>query len=75
MLNNLIFLNQLDFGLTYCSNSDLLSLIKKYKTFNLDKAAFYAAEITLALEYMHSKNVIHRYKLIIKYHKFLSLMI
>jgi serine/threonine protein kinase len=51
---------QLDFGLTYCSNGDLLSLIKKLKKFTVEKATFYAAEITLALEYMHSKNVIHR---------------
>jgi 3-phosphoinositide dependent protein kinase-1 len=49
-----------DFVLTYCSNGDLLSLIKKFKRFDLDKAKFYAAELVDALEYMHSKKVVHR---------------
>lgn len=52
--------DSLYFGLTYCSNGDLLSLIKKETKFSLEKSAFYAAEIVLALEYMHSKKVIHR---------------
>lgn len=52
--------DSLYFGLSYCSNGDLLSLIKKFGKFTIEKSTFYAAEITLALEYMHSKNVIHR---------------
>ena len=49
-----------DFGLTYCSNGDLLSLIKKSTKFSLPMAEFYAAEIVSGLEYMHDKKVIHR---------------
>lgn len=48
------------FGLTYCSNGDLLSLIKKSTKFSLPMAEFYAAEIVSGLEYMHDKKVIHR---------------
>ena len=49
------------FGLSYCSNGDLLSYIKKLKTFSLEKAQFYSAEIVAALEYMHSKMIVHRF--------------
>lgn len=49
-----------DFGLTYCSNGDLLSLIKKSSKFSVPMTEFYAAEIVSGLEYMHEKKVIHR---------------
>ena len=51
----------LDFVLTYCSNGDLLNFIKKFAQYDLEKTRFYTAELVDALEYMHGKNVIHRY--------------
>ena len=46
--------------MSYCSNGDLLSLIKKLKQFSLEQSLFYSAEIVEALEYCHSKKVVHR---------------
>lgn len=48
------------FGLSYCPNGDLLSFIKQHQKLSLNKAKFYSAEIVEALEFMHSKKVIHR---------------
>ncbi len=52
-----------DFGLSYCANGDLLEYIKKYETDFRYKnfAEFYSGEIVDAIEFMHSKNIIHRY--------------
>ncbi|CAF0845092.1 unnamed protein product [Brachionus calyciflorus] len=52
--------DSLYFGLSYCSNGDLLQLIQKNKQLSLEKSQFYTAEITLALEFMHGKKIIHR---------------
>ena len=49
-----------DFGLSYCPNGDLLAYIKKCEHFTQHVTQFYAAEIVEALEFMHSKNIIHR---------------
>lgn len=39
---------------------DLKSLLSVYGYFDEPMAAFYAAEITLALEYLHAHKIIHR---------------
>lgn len=45
----------------YMSGGDLHQLLKKYRNFPEGLAQFYAAEIVLALEYLHEKmNVIYR---------------
>lgn len=49
-----------DFGLSYCSNGDLLDYIKKSQGFSLNRARFYTAEFADALEYMHGKQIVHR---------------
>ncbi|EPZ31456.1 Protein kinase, catalytic domain-containing protein [Rozella allomycis CSF55] len=51
----------LDFVLDYAKNGDLLQLIKNAGKFSVQVARFYAAEILLAIEYMHSRDIIHSY--------------
>ena len=41
-------------------SGELFYHLKQMKTFSEDKAKFYAAEIVLAIEYLHKKNIIHR---------------
>lgn len=43
-----------------CLNSDLYELLKDRKVFDERSARFYAANIFLALEYLHANNVIFR---------------
>lgn len=51
---------RLYFVLTYAKNGELLTKINELKKFTLEMARYYAAEILLALEVLHSKGVIHR---------------
>lgn len=51
---------KLYFVLSYCSNGELLRWIKKLSSFDVECTRFYAAELTAALEYMHSVGIIHR---------------
>jgi serine/threonine protein kinase len=44
----------------YVNGGDLSFLIKKQKIFEETAARFYISELTLALEYLHSLNIIHR---------------
>ncbi|KDR18748.1 serine/threonine-protein kinase greatwall [Zootermopsis nevadensis] len=44
----------------YLVGGDLKSLLSMYGYFDENMAVFYAAEITLALEYLHSHGIIHR---------------
>ncbi len=39
---------------------ELFYLLRKHKKFTEDTARFYAAEILVALEYLHSKKIIYR---------------
>jgi len=39
--------------------------IQELKRFEIDRAVFYAAEITCALQFLHGCNVIYRYLIII----------
>ncbi|CAF0785562.1 unnamed protein product [Adineta ricciae] len=48
------------FGLTYCSNSDLLQHITEADHFDLETVRFYSAELVEALEQLHIRHVIHR---------------
>ncbi|CAH2039692.1 unnamed protein product, partial [Iphiclides podalirius] len=51
---------RLYFVLSYAKNGELLPYINKVGSFELNVAKFYAAELLLALEKMHSKGIIHR---------------
>jgi len=44
----------------FVAGGELFRHLKQERKFSEEKAKFYAAEILLALEYMHSKNIIYR---------------
>lgn len=46
--------------LDLCNGGELLGVLKKTGTFDLDCTRFYGAQILDAIEYMHSRGVIHR---------------
>lgn len=50
----------------YMIGGDLKTLLENLTYFDENIAAFYIAEATLALEYLHSKDIIHRYVQLIK---------
>jgi protein kinase X len=52
--NNLYFLLEPSLG------GELFSVLRARTTFSEDTARFFAASVTLAFEYMHSKNIIYR---------------
>lgn len=51
----------LDFGLSYARRGELLDYIKRLGCFDENCTRFYVAEVTEALEYLHSIGIIHRY--------------
>ena len=46
--------------LDYCPNGDLLNLIEKYGKISEAVSGFYTAETILALEYLHSLDIVYR---------------
>jgi len=46
--------------LDLCNGGELLGVLKKTGTFDVDCTRFYGAQILDAIEYMHSRGVIHR---------------
>ncbi|CAH1999885.1 unnamed protein product [Acanthoscelides obtectus] len=48
------------FVLTYAKNGELLKQIDKCGCFTIECARYYAAEMVLALEYLHGKGIVHR---------------
>ncbi|KAG6125948.1 hypothetical protein E4U46_008364 [Claviceps purpurea] len=46
--------------LDLCNGGELLGVLKKTGTFDVDSARFYGAQILDAIDYMHSRGVIHR---------------
>ena len=42
------------------SGGELWYHLRKEKTFPEEKMKFYAAELILAIEYLHSKNIVYR---------------
>ena len=44
----------------FCSGGELFTLLVNGKIWSEDKVSFYAAELILALEYMHAHGVMHR---------------
>lgn len=48
------------FIMEYMQYGDLLDLMKRFDKFNDEVTAFYAAEIILAIEHLHSQNIVFR---------------
>ena len=48
------------FLLEYACGGELFTRMKKMGTFPVSHSQFYAAEISLALEYLHTKNIVYR---------------
>lgn len=48
------------FIMEYINGGDMFFHIRKAKSFNLERATFYAAELLLAIEFMHMNGVIYR---------------
>ena len=44
----------------YCPGGELYFHLKKMKTFSINMVQFYAAQIAMAMEYLHRKNIIYR---------------
>lgn len=53
--------DKLFFVLDYCGGGELFFHLGKVGRFPEERAKFYAAQITLALEYVHSLDIIYRY--------------
>jgi serum/glucocorticoid-regulated kinase 2 len=51
---------KLFFGLEYCPGGELFNLLSKRKYFTEDQTRFYAAQMLLAIEHLHSKDIIYR---------------
>jgi serine/threonine protein kinase len=52
--------NKLFFALEYCPGGELFFYLSQIGRFKQDAARFYAANILLALEHLHSKNILYR---------------
>lgn len=48
------------FVLEYCPGGELFNLLQKKRRFSEEQTRFFAAQMVLALEYLHSKDVIYR---------------
>ena len=46
--------------LEYVLGGELFSHLRRAGRFSNDVSKFYAAEITMALEYLHAKNIVYR---------------
>ena len=51
---------KLFFILEYCPGGELFNLLAKKRRFSEDQNRFYAAQIVLAMEHLHSKDIVYR---------------
>lgn len=49
------------FVLDYCPGGELFYHLGRAKKFSEERARFYAAEITLALEHLHKMGIVYRW--------------
>lgn len=43
----------------YAEGGELYSLLRRHRTFSEAQACFYAAEVVIALEYLHGRGIVH----------------
>jgi len=48
------------FVMEYISGGDLKDLLDKVEVFSEKRTQFYAAEITLAVQFLHQNGILHR---------------
>lgn len=51
---------KLYFIMEYCPGGDLFSLLQRKKRLTEDETRFYIAQVCLAIDHLHSKNIIYR---------------
>jgi len=60
-LKKFSYKDHLYFFMEYMNNGDLTECLERLKRLSEDQIRFYSAQILCGIQYLHSKNIIHRY--------------